>query len=184
MITVRSKVQALPPGWKAPAFVQSSVDAFIGYLLLDALVGNTDRHHENWAVLRLPDGTVHLAPTFDHASSLGRNLLEEECAERLRTKDRNRTVDAFAGRALSALYHAETDKKPLSPLSAFLEAAHWSRAAAVGWLGLVEGLADEEIDIIMGNVPPECISDTAAQFAQRLISVNKRTLLGLKKEME
>ncbi|WP_353180309.1 HipA domain-containing protein [Salinisphaera sp. T5B8] len=47
-----------------------------GYVLLDALILNTDRHHENWALLRqtLPakETSHHIAPTFDHASSLGR----------------------------------------------------------------------------------------------------------------
>lgn len=26
---------------------------FAGYLVLDALIGNTDRHHENWGIMRL-----------------------------------------------------------------------------------------------------------------------------------
>ena len=49
------------------------------YLLLDAVIGNVDRHHENWGILgKDVDGSVkgRLAPTFDHASSLGRELLD------------------------------------------------------------------------------------------------------------
>lgn len=54
-----------------------------GYLVLDALVGNTDRHHQNWGVVvqgkRGADQvllvhSIQLAPTFDHASSLGRKI--------------------------------------------------------------------------------------------------------------
>ena len=43
---------------------------FAGYLVLDALIGNTDRHHQNWGLLgkRTPTGfRVSLAPSFDHA---------------------------------------------------------------------------------------------------------------------
>lgn len=29
--------------------VETAFDAFVGYLMLDVLIGNTDRHHENWA---------------------------------------------------------------------------------------------------------------------------------------
>lgn len=181
---MRNKVPALPLEWNPPLFVRNAADTFIGYLLLDALVGNTDRHHENWGVIRLPDGTVHLAPTFDHASSLGRNLLDEERAERLRTKDHNRTVEAFASRAASALYHAETDRKPLAPLYAFFEAAHWNHAAALGWLNVLDALTDEETAIIINDVPPERISDTAARFAHRLVAVNKKNLLALEKELQ
>jgi hypothetical protein len=181
---LRNRVPALPLGWNAPPFVRNAVDTFIGYLLLDALVGNTDRHHENWAVIRLPEGVVHLAPTFDHASSLGRNLLDEERAERLRTKDRNRTVEAFASRAASALYRTETDRKPHSPLGAFLEAAHFNHAAALAWLDVLDALTEEETAIIINDVPPERISETAAQFAHRIISINKDNLLALKKGLQ
>jgi HipA-like C-terminal domain len=46
----------------------TACDFFIGYLVFDALVGNTDRHHENWGVLVLQevaDDNLYLAPSFD-----------------------------------------------------------------------------------------------------------------------
>ena len=106
MLNLRRWVPALPLEWNPPPFVGNAVDTFIGYLLLDALTGNTDRHHENWGVIRLPEGTVHLAPTFDHASSLGRNLLDDERAERLRTKTPRASRQSPPGSTPSA--HADT----------------------------------------------------------------------------
>lgn len=58
------------------------------YMVLDALVGNTDRHHENWGLLlqvRTDTRAVALsvAPSYDHASSLGRELLDERRTELL-----------------------------------------------------------------------------------------------------
>ncbi len=44
--------------------------------LLDGLIGNVDRHHENWMLeYGTKDGEIHIgvAPSFDHASSLGRD---------------------------------------------------------------------------------------------------------------
>lgn len=49
----------------------SAIDWFAGYLLFDALIGNTDRHSQNWAVETTQSGAMHLAPSFDHATSLG-----------------------------------------------------------------------------------------------------------------
>lgn len=49
----------------------SAADWFAGYLLFDALIGNTDRHSQNWAVETTQTGEMHLAPSFDHATSLG-----------------------------------------------------------------------------------------------------------------
>lgn len=54
------------------------------YLVLDALIGNTDRHHENWGILRkrMASGwRGMLAPTFDHASSLGRELVDDSAGK-------------------------------------------------------------------------------------------------------
>jgi hypothetical protein len=83
-------------------------DLFIGYLLFDALVGNTDRHHENWGVMvvRGEAGmpTFHLAPTFDHASSLGRELSDDARRQRLASRDKRASVEAYAHRARSAFY--------------------------------------------------------------------------------
>ena len=64
---------------------------FAEYLVLDAVIGNTDRHHENWGFqLRRrgeKDWDISLAPSFDHASSLGRELRDER-RDRLMAEDR------------------------------------------------------------------------------------------------
>ena len=56
-----------PHGYTGPENVTSSNELFVGYLLLDALIVNTDRHHANWAVITSPDEDgkvlVELAPT-------------------------------------------------------------------------------------------------------------------------
>jgi hypothetical protein len=54
----------------------TAYDQFCGYLILDALVANRDRHEENWGVLRDPEGRVTLAPSYDHGNSLGFNLAD------------------------------------------------------------------------------------------------------------
>jgi len=59
-------------------------------LIFDAVIGNTDRHHENWGVVSRvsSDGmrARNLAPLFDNASSLGRELTPE--ARRRQLRDR------------------------------------------------------------------------------------------------
>ena len=44
---------ALPIGWTPPSGITTVPDVFGGYLLLDAWIGNTDRHHEDCRVQRL-----------------------------------------------------------------------------------------------------------------------------------
>ena len=77
-----------PRGHSCPVGLERGVEVFVGYLLLDALIGNTDRHHQNWAVLvpyHAPGVKLRaeLSPSFDHASSLGRELPEARQRELL-----------------------------------------------------------------------------------------------------
>ena len=89
----------LPRNWSPPAGITTAVDVFVGYLVLDAFIGNTDRHDENWAIIEAPEHPTarrHLAPTFDHASSLGCHLQDVERERRLQTRDAGYTVEAYA----------------------------------------------------------------------------------------
>ena len=86
---------------------------FAEYLLLDAIIGNTDRHHENWGVLveQTPWGADwRLAPSFDHASSLGRELPEER-RERFLREGR---VGSYSERATGGIYWSEEDRNGLA----------------------------------------------------------------------
>jgi hypothetical protein len=177
--TLRERAPALPKEWSTPHPADDAVDVFVGYLLLDALIGNTDRHHENWGVVRAIDGRVRLAPTFDHASSLGRNLLDSERAGRLSTRDRNADVNAFGVRARCALYNNETDKHPLLTWQAFAAAMRYCTTGALRWLQVLDSVGDAEIATIIDNVPHERISDTAAEFAKQLMRQNKARILAL-----
>lgn len=60
-------------------------------LLFDALIGNTDRHTENWGFLvrRAPDGSpiYDLAPIFDNATSLAYELNDASVAPAWQVKD-------------------------------------------------------------------------------------------------
>ena len=47
----------------------TSYDVFCGYLVLDALIANQDRHSQNWSVVSV-DGRRHLMESYDHGSSL------------------------------------------------------------------------------------------------------------------
>ena len=85
--TLDNVFRALESAFVRRAAAERAKREFAAYVVLDAVVGNTDRHHENWGLLveptpRGPRG--FLSPTFDHASSLGRELRDEKRAARLR----------------------------------------------------------------------------------------------------
>lgn len=56
----------------------TGAEVFTGFLVLDAWIANTDRHHKNWAVISPPgDELPYIAPSFDHGGALGAGLLDE-----------------------------------------------------------------------------------------------------------
>ncbi|MCA1626270.1 MAG: HipA-like protein [Acidobacteria bacterium] len=166
----------------APQNIATAQQVFLGYLMLDAWIGNTDRHHENWALIRRFENGVlsdRLAPTHDHASSLGAILRDIERRERLTTKDRNRTIEAYVAKGRSAIFGNETDTKPLSLIEAFQAASRHNPDASKIWLEKLHGVTIGTLREIFERVPEERISETAKEFALRLLAVNRRRLLEL-----
>jgi len=80
--------------------------------LFDAWIANQDRHHENWGIITHKQ-CIHLAPTFDHAASLGQNELDKKRKELLTTQDFGRHIKNYVTKARSAIYLNKSAKKPL-----------------------------------------------------------------------
>lgn len=157
---------------QAPDDVDASLtawDVFVGYLVLDAVVGNTDRHEENWAVV---DRAGHrcLAPTFDHASCLGFQFADEQRRDRLRTRDSGYTPEAYADRAKTH----------------FAGRPHTIAVARQAMAMPVTDSADlwmhhcREVDRLVESiwlVPEDRMSLSAREFAERVLRRNCQRLL-------
>lgn len=176
----------LPLDWQAINGITKAIEVFVGYLMLDALIGNTDRHHENWAVVqRVEDrnqsgiSIKYLSPTYDHGSSLGRNEPDEKKQARLESKDKLFGVEAYASKAISAFYYKEGDKKPLSTLDAFINVISLYPKASSIWLGKLKNIKDEDINKLLNRIPKSLISSISIEFVERILQTNKNKLVGL-----
>lgn len=172
----------LPAGTAFPEGIREPKDLFLGYLLLDALIGNTDRHHENWGIIVKPTPAdlptrTELAPSYDHASCLGRELQEGEREGRLSTNDPGYSVEAYAQRAVSAIYGAKNAPRPLSTIEAFFHFAESCREAEDVWLDKLSAIGDDCLRAIMRRVPTKRMTDAAKLFASRVLEYNKARLL-------
>jgi len=163
-----------------PTPVGSAADVFAGYLAFDALIGNTDRHHANWGIVIGPEAEVRLAPTFDHASSLGCHENDDRRALRLVGKDRNFTVASFASKAGSGFYDDTALSKRVSTIDAFATACAMRTTVAQGWLDRIASLAEEDFVELIAKVPTPLISETARLFAVELLKENQRRLAALR----
>ena len=169
--TVEAVHQALI-GVSPPAVAEgglSAWDVFVGYLILDAVVGNTDRHEENWAVIERTSDR-RLAPTFDHASCLGFQLDDDQRHRRLSTNDSGYTPEAWADRAGSTFHGSP------HPVTAAMGAMTISDTN-IGrpWLSRCE-----DVDSLVEPVwmaPQHRMSTPAREFAERVLRRNCHRLL-------
>ena len=174
------------PNESAPPEITTAKQVFLGYLMLDVWISNTDRHHENWATIRRVEDRVltdRLAPTHDHAASFGCILLDNEKRERLTTKDKNRTVEAYVSRpkARSAIYRNENNAKPLTLIEAFRAASSRNPDASKIWLEKLENVTINDVKEIFERIPEERISEVSKEFAIRMLEINRQRLLELKR---
>ncbi|MCY4632590.1 MAG: HipA domain-containing protein [bacterium] len=165
---VREALQGVRPPTGIPeAF--TAWDVFVGYLVLDAVIGNTDRHEENWAVLRRGE-LLKLAPSFDHASSLGFLWSDSAREARLATRDRGYTVEAWAEKARS-WFAGRPDVLDVAVAALEMSSSH-TRSR---WLDRCQD-ADRLVEPIW-YVPSHRMSRTAGEFAERLVRHNRRRLV-------
>lgn len=156
------------------AGVTTAKKQFAEYLVLDALIGNTDRHHENWGLLlkRTPSGLWGiLAPTFDHASSLGRELSDEKRRKRLESE----TVGQYSEKGRGGVYLPDFRRYGPSPL-------HLVRRAAAEFPELfgppVARVRDRRSEFarIVRRVPDDWMSPTTKDFTLELLAYNATEL--------
>lgn len=180
---VNSAVVKTPLEFPEEPEISTGGDVFLGYLMLDTWIANQDRHHENWALVRTESGNVHLAPSYDHASSLGRNESDEKRRSRLESKDPQYCMDAYVRRARSALYGEADDEKALSTIEAFRRAAELRPSAALAWLDRLSHVETASVTSLFQNVPGSLISDAAIEFASSILSLNRERLLDLRESL-
>ena len=144
-------------------------------LVLDALIGNTDRHHENWGILRRRTGdrwAGTVAPTFDHASSLGRELLDEGAGKSRRRLLAEQQIPRYAERAPGAIYWQPSDKRGISPLELVRRAGTRYEAVFRRALSRVDKLNECALRRIVKRIPEGWMSALSRTFAVELMCYN------------
>ena len=147
-----------------------------GFIVLDAIICNTDRHHDNWALIRGPFGSskiVHrVAPSYDHASSLGRELRDEKRRSMLAQNLVGRYVTKGGG----GIYWQSGDAKGANPVDLAVQAAKKYPDFFRPWLERVRQLQVVSLEDILARVPVEWMSLESKQFCIKLMSVTVETL--------
>ena len=148
---------------------------FAAYLTLDALIGNTDRHHENWGLQRRRTRNGwrgFLAPSFDHASSLGREL-QDAHRDILMTENR---VGRYIERGHGGIFWSEDTRRGPSPLNLARLAADEHPALFQASKERLERIDEVSIRDIVERIPEHWMSRLERKFAIALMCYNLEEL--------
>ncbi len=161
--------------FEAIEILEGATSQFAEYLILDALIGNTDRHHENWGVLIRSgeySGQFRLAATFDHASSLGRELLDSKRELHLK----NNSVPKYSKQGRGAVYWSTDDTRCPNPFELVRLAKNDFPENFASAFYKLEKFDDEQIKTVVNRVPGSWISKTSRDFTISLLNYNLRRL--------
>ncbi len=150
------------------------------YFTLDALISNTDRHHENWGVLFRRENDLvrcRLAPTFDHASSLGRELLDSK--RKLILESNNVEKYANSSKVRGGVYWSDNDASGPSPFDLVQRASSKFPNIFVPALNNLKRINSLQIQSVVDQVPKDWMTKFEREFAVKLMIYNKDRLIEL-----
>ena len=160
-----------------------SMRQLAGYLVLDALILNTDRHHENWGVLRTvhSDHTVayEIAPSFDHASSLARDEPPEKLACWLKEDGR---IEWYMQRATGGIYLEGNSAKGANPYTIAESAMLKWLEYFVYWQNVLDKIEQRELAGIVDRVPDSMMALESRLFVKTLLALMLTKLKGIQRK--
>lgn len=184
--TLSNIVEAIQKLMPSDAEYRPVLTQLAGYLVLDALIGNTDRHHENWGLIAsyaetglekadTVSGSVRVAPSFDHASSLGRELLPERLAA-INTQD---LMEKYIRGGRGGIYLESTDQRGANPLYLVEVAAKKYPRYFSPALQQVAAVSVEEMVEFVANFPADRMSEANRKFVGLFLTYSHSALTKL-----
>ena len=161
---------------------QATLAELASYAILDGLIGNTDRHHENWMFFHHPERrSYQLAPSYDHGSSLGREL--HDLSRRI-TRSRTDILASdgvldylLGGGSTRGVYIRSCSRRAPPPLVTAKFICRWQPNMVRPWLERLEGTTGAAFRDVIDRIPEEFMSPMARDFTQRILIVSREELL-------
>lgn len=165
-----------PKNWDSLPKIKTAEDVFSGYLMLDVLISNQDRHNENWGMISSKNKHNFLAPSFDHAASLGRNESDKKRQSMLISKDKGQSLASYVSKAKSQIL--TKDLKRIKTIDAFFNfSAVVAAEAAISWLDKLFSIDNIEFRKVIDRIPSTIMTNTSKDFSFEILIENKKRLL-------
>ncbi|MDR2895102.1 MAG: hypothetical protein LBV30_00385 [Propionibacteriaceae bacterium] len=145
----------------------TAVETMAGYLMLDAWVSATDRHHDNWAVATHTSGSRRLAESYDHGSALGFSLSQDDVSGFGEVA----AVRHWAGKGRSHYYG-----KPSMAAVAAEALSLVGIEARQYWLARLDAATDWRANEVLTCVPEAILSPERRRFILNLLNINREMI--------
>lgn len=148
---------------------------FLKIMIFDCLVGETDRHEENWGITRV-DGKYKLSPLYDNGCNLLRNFKNYSFAKKY--YDKIRDFDSYIRGGKSVIYKENgKDRYNLFELIEYLYTMYPDiiRKEILN----LEKLSDELIEKIVLQVPSKLLICEHKSFIIKYLKERKRILMSI-----
>ena len=150
---------------------------FLKIMVFDALVGEQDRHEENWGIIR-KDGEYKLSPLYDNGCNLLREFYKKENAEKYYNGLKD--FDAYIKRSKTLICKKDGSKYKHFELIEDLYSRYSNQIREE--ITNLEKLTDLKVENIVNKIPDNIITIKHKEYIMRYIKTRKQILLKKKKK--
>lgn len=150
---------------------------FIRIMVFDALVGEQDRHEENWGV-QIIDNQYRISPLYDNGCSLLREFKNEQFARKYYTG--KNPFDAYIKRSRTLIYKEGTNKKYKHFELVEYLLNNYPNIVEKEILNLNK-LTDNVIVEIVEKIPDDLITEMHKKFIIEYLKIRRDILLNMNK---
>lgn len=145
---------------------------FLKILVFDALIGETDRHEENWGIL-IGDEGYRISPLYDNGCNLLREFKDIKFAEKYYSGQKS--FDSYIERSRSLIYN-EATQKTYTHLELIKELYKECPNIIQNEIDNISKLTDNEIDRIVQSIPNYLMLDKQKEYIIKFIKRRKEKL--------
>ena len=157
------------------SFGKNEFEKFIEIMVFDALIGESDRHEENWGLTKNING-YSLSPLYDSSCNLLRAFKNSEIARPYYNKEKN--LEEYSNKSKTCIYkeNLQGRYKHFELIEKLLEDYPQITKNKIKKL---KKLTNLKIRIILNRLPCGIIEDMHKEYIYKYIIIRKKYLLNL-----
>lgn len=139
---------------------KSLFQGFIRIMVFDALIGEQDRHEENWGITE-KNGKYSISPLYDNGDSLLREFKNKDTLKKFQNGEKD--FDAYINRSKTLIYKEDNKKRYKHfELIDFLNKNYHEIVKTE--IDNLNKLTDNDIDLIVNRIPSELLTNSQKEY--------------------